>query len=120
MHIFIVDDDPSFGRSLKRMLEARAFEADHFESAQAFIDSVPSDQHGIAIVDLHMPECDGLTLMDKMKELHYIMPVIVVTGHSLADSLAQAMKRGALGFLQKPFNERSLLALIEARIEVGR
>lgn len=120
MHIFIVDDDPSFGRSLKRMLNARAYKADHFESAKAFIDSVPSGQQGIAIVDLHMPECDGLTLMDKMKELHYIMPVIAVTGQAWADSRDQAMQRGAVGFLQKPFNERSLLALIEARIEGGR
>jgi len=119
MHIFIVDDDLSFGKSLKRMLKARAFKADHFESAQEFIDSVPSEQHGIAIVDLHMPECDGLTLMDKMKELHYIMPVIAITGHSRADSRDQVMKRGALGFLLKPFNERSLMGLIEARIEAG-
>jgi len=119
MHIFIVDDDPSFGRSLKRMLNARAFKADHFESAQAFIDSIPSDQQGIAIVDLHMPECDGLSLMDKMQELRYIMPVIVVTGHSQADSRDQVMNRGAVGFLQKPFNERSLLALIDAQMEGG-
>jgi len=119
MHIFIVDDDPSFGRSLKRMLNARSLKADHFESAQAFIDSVPSDQRGIAIVDLHMAGCDGFWLMDKMQELHYSMSVIVITGHSQADSRNQAMDRGAVGFLLKPFNERSLLALIEAQVEDG-
>lgn len=112
MHIFIIDDDPSFGRSLERMLKAKSFQADHFESAQAFIDSVPSDQNGIAIVDLQMPDFDGLWLMDKMKELHYRMPVIVVTGYYQADSRARAMDKGAVGFLQKPFNEKSLLQLI--------
>lgn len=119
MHIFIVDDDPSFGRSLKRMLRARSMKADHFESAQAFIDSVPSDQQGIAIVDLHMPECDGFSLMKKMQELHYGMPVIAISGHSMADFRNQAIRLGAVGFLQKPFNERSLLALIEAQTEDG-
>lgn len=112
MHIFIIDDDSSFGRSLKRMLKARSFKADHFESPQAFIDSVPSDQQGIVIVDFHLPDCDGLWLMDKMQELNYRMPVIVVTGHSSADFRNQVMERGALGFLLKPFNEKSLLALI--------
>jgi len=66
-----------------------------------------------------MPECDGFSLMDKMQELRYIMPVIVVTGHSRADSRDQVMNRGAVGFLQKPFNERSLLALIEAQMDDG-
>ena len=115
MHIFIVDDDPSFGRSLKRMLNARSFKTDLFESAQAFIDSVPSDQQGIVILDVHMPHHDGLWLMDKMQELHYGMPVIAVTGHSQADQRNRIMEKGALGFLLKPFNERSLLAIIETQ-----
>jgi len=86
-------------------------------SAQSFLDAVPSGQKGIAIVDIHMPECDGFSLMHKMRELHYIMPVIVITGQTQADSREIAMQRGAVGFLQKPFNEQSLLDLIEAQEE---
>lgn len=118
MQIFIVDDDVSFGRSLKLMLDARELKTVLFESPQAFLDSIPYDQRGIAIVDIYMPDFDGFFLMDKMKELHYRMPVIVVTGHCQADSRDRAMERGAVGFLQKPFNERSLLALIEEQMEV--
>ena len=111
-YLYIIDDDPNFGRSLKRLLTCKGFRVDHFASAQAFLDSVPSGQKGIAIVDLHMPDVDGFTLMDKMHELHYVMPVIVITGQTQADSRDEALKHGAAGFLQKPFNETSLLALI--------
>ncbi|MDH4242006.1 MAG: response regulator [Phycisphaerae bacterium] len=115
--LYIIDDDPHFGRSLKRLLNCRGFQAEYFMSAQSFLDAVPSGQKGIAIVDIHMPECDGFSLMHKMRELHYIMPVIVITGQTQADSREIAMQRGAVGFLQKPFNEQSLLDLIEAQEE---
>ena len=111
-HCYIVDDDLSFGKSLKRLLNARGILADYFGSAQSFLDSIPPGQSGIAIVDIHMPECDGFALMEKMQDLHFSMPVIVVTGQTLADTRDLAMKRGALGFLQKPFSAESLLELI--------
>ena len=115
--IYIVDDNQSFGRSLKRLLNARGISADHFCSAQAFIDSVDSDQKGIAILDIHMPECDGFVLMDKMDAMGYDMPVIVITGYAKADTENIAMKRGAVGFLRKPFNENSFLNMIETQME---
>lgn len=87
---------------------------DCFESAQAFLDSVPCWQKGIAIVDIHMPECDGFSLMEKMHELCYSMPVILITGQTEADFRDMAMQKGAVGFLQKPFNEASLMGLIES------
>ena len=113
--IFIVDDDTSFGRSLKRLLNARGFAAEHFDSAQAFLDSVLYDQKGLAVVDIHMPECDGFELMKKMHAMGYSLPVIVITGHSQANSRDEAMQRGAVGFLEKPFGERSLLDMIESQ-----
>jgi FixJ family two-component response regulator len=111
--IYIIDDDPQFGKSLKRLLNCRGIQADYFASARSFLDAVPSGQKGIAIVDIHMPDCDGFELMDKMCELRYGMPVIVITGQTQADSRDVALQRGAKGFLQKPFSEQSLLELIE-------
>jgi len=108
---YIVDDDQSFGKSLKRLLNARGMYAEYFGSAQSFLDSVPSSQNGCAIVDIHMPECDGFGLMDKMQQMHYGMPVIIITGQTLLDSRDLAMQKGAVGFLQKPFSEESLLEL---------
>jgi len=115
--IYIVDDNQSFGNSLKRMLNAREYNADYFESAQTFLDSIPSGQKGIVIVDLYMPECNGFELMKKMHAMGYDASVIVITGHSQANSRDKAMQRGAIGFLEKPFTERSLLELIQIRME---
>jgi FixJ family two-component response regulator len=112
-HFYIIDDDQSFGRSLKRLLKARGFLADYFGSARSFLDSIHPGQHGWAIVDIHMPECNGVALIDKMHELHYDMPVIVITGQAQADARDLAMEKGAIGFLQKPFSEESLLELIQ-------
>jgi two-component system, LuxR family, response regulator FixJ len=111
-NIYIVDDDQSFGRSLKRLLNARGVATDYFGSAQSFFDSVSPDQEGCAIVDIQMPGCDGFTLIDKMHALRYGMPVIVITGQPHTGDRDQAMKKGAIGFLQKPFSEESLLELL--------
>lgn len=111
--IFIVDDDSSFGRSLKRLLNVRGFLADYFESALHFMDSVPSGQKGIVIVDIHMPECDGFGLMRKMQDMHYRMPVILITGRTEGFTRDIALQMGASAFLKKPFHERTLINLIE-------
>jgi two-component system, LuxR family, response regulator FixJ len=118
-HFYIIDDDQSFGKSLRRLLNARGFPADYFRSARFFLDSVPSGQHGWAIVDIHMSECNGFALIDKMHDLHYDMPVIVITGQAQADARDLAMQKGAVGFLQKPFSEESLLELINNAREEG-
>ena len=112
--VYIIDDDLSFGRSLKRLLNARGLTADCFSSAQSFLDSVfPGLTEGIAIVDINMPGCDGFALMDKMHDLGFRIPVIVITGKPHIDSHSRAMERGAMGYLEKPFSEGSLLELIE-------
>lgn len=113
IRVFIIDDDKSFGISLKRMLNCRGISTDWFDSGQAFLDSVPSGQKGIAIVDIHMAFLDGFSLMDQMKTLGYTLPVIMITGQTGPSTRDMAMDRGAAGFLQKPFLERSLMSLIE-------
>lgn len=109
---WIIDDDLSFGKSLRRMLNARGFAAEYFGSAQTFLDSVPPGQSGLAIVDIHMPGLDGFGLMKKMRELCYGMPVIIITGHADHDARDRAIKDGAGGFLRKPFSEESLMELV--------
>ncbi len=111
-HFYIVDDDLSFGKSLKRLLNARGMSAEYFGSAQSFLDSIPPDQLGYAIVDVHMPDIGGLALMNRMREMKYSMRVIIVTGQPQADHRNLALAGGALGFLLKPFGEESLLELV--------
>ena len=112
VHLYIVDDDPSFGKSLKRLLNARGMSADCFTSARSFLDSVPSSQQGCAIIDIHMPELNGFELMDKMRELHYSMPKIVISGQAQAGDRNLAINKGAVGFLLKPFSAESLFELL--------
>ncbi len=112
VHCYIIDDDLSFGRSLKRLLNAGGMSADCFTSAQAFLDSVPPGQAGCAIVDVHMPDLDGFELMNKMRDLCYVMPVIIMTGQTRADTRDLALEQGAVGFLRKPFDAESLLELM--------
>lgn len=112
-HFYIVDDDLSFGKSLKRLLNARGMGADYFGSAQSFLDSIPPDQRGYAIVDIHMPDISGIALMNRMREMNYVMRVIIITGQPQADNRNMAIDGGALGFLQKPFSEESLLELVK-------
>lgn len=116
-HCFIIDDDPSFARSLKRLLGVEGIPAHTFTSAQSFLDSVHPAQSGFALVDIHMPEMDGVQLLEKMRDLHYSMPVIVISGQTARDSRDMAMKKGALGFLQKPFSAESLLELIRGNLD---
>jgi FixJ family two-component response regulator len=111
-HFYIVDDDQSFGRSLKRLLNTIGYPADYFGSAKSFFDSVPPDCDGFAIVDLRMPECDGFSMIDKMHEMHYNMRFIVITGHAQNDAKDIALQKGTLGLLQKPFSQESLLELV--------
>ena len=112
IRFWIVDDDLSFGKSLERMLSATGNPAEYFGSAQSFLDSVPPGQSGCAIVDVHMPVCDGFCLMNRMRELHYDMPVIVITGQPDSQAGDQARQQGALGYLSKPFTVESLLELV--------
>jgi len=112
-HFYIVDDDVSFGKSLKRLLNARGMIADYFGSARSFLDSIPPDQRGYTIVDIHMPDVNGFELMNRMREMNYAMRVIIITGQPQADNRDMALEKGALGFLQKPFSEESLLELVK-------
>ena len=114
-HVFIIDDDLSFGVSLKRLLNARGISADCYSSARSFLEAVPPDRaEGVAVVDIHMPEVDGFALMDSMRTLGYRAPVIMITGQEKATTGQLALERGAIGFLTKPLDEKALLALIEA------
>lgn len=112
-HFYIIDDDISFGSSLIRLLNAGNITAEYFGSAQSFFDSVPSSAPGYAVIDVHMPTCGGLEMIDRMRDLKYRMSVIVITGHAEDDVRTLALEKGALGFLQKPFSKESLEELID-------
>lgn len=112
-HIYIVDDDEAFRTSLKRLLGSAGYFTESFSSAQTFLDSVPvSYKKGIVILDLRMPGMDGFELQEKLKELRSELKIIFITADADPGDRDHAIQSGAVAFLQKPFQEESLLYYI--------
>jgi len=112
-HIYIVDDDYKYLQSLKRLLTSAEYDVETFSSAQSFLDSVPANYTtGILILDLRMPGMDGFTLQHKIKNLQSRLQIIIITADAQPGDREHAIKSGAIGFLQKPFQEESLFELV--------
>lgn len=114
--IYIVDDDEPVRRALSRLMKSAGYESEAFNSAQDFLGSVPAETKGILILDVHMPEMDGLQLQEKLNILGFRSQIIFITAHTQAGERERAMEAGAKGFLQKPFSDESLLDLISSII----
>ena len=115
--IYIVDDDDSIRRALSRLMKSTGYNAETFDSARLFLDSVPPDTRGILILDVRMPDIDGFQLQAKLNSLRSRLQIIFITAHAQAGDRERAMEAGAKGFLQKPFSDESLLDLIKSAKE---
>lgn len=116
--VFIVDDDESIRTSLSRALRTRGYTTSVFASAQAFLDGCAADQSGCLILDYGMPEMSGLELQALLVTRGYTLPIIFITGHGGVPESVQAMKLGAIDFLEKPFRQDALITQIEAALEL--
>jgi len=118
--VFIIDDDASIRKSLSRLLRSAGYTAETFASAEEFLGREHFNGIGCLLLDVQMP---GLSGMDLQKELHkadYHMPIIFITGHGDIPMSVEAMKKGAVDFLIKPFDDRKLLQAVESAIERNR
>jgi FixJ family two-component response regulator len=116
--IAIIDDDEAMQDSLRDLMEAAGLSARCFGSAEEFL---KSDLHGKAaclIVDVRMPKMSGLELQARLKEEGCNVPIIFITAHGDARMRIQAMRRGAVEFLAKPFDHRQLLKRIRAALDM--
>ena len=112
-NIFIVDDDESVRRSLKRLMLSNGFRAEVFSSAEEFLDCIPVDQEGTLILDLCMCGMDGFELQQQINKLYHQINIIFITGFVTAPDRQRALDSGAIGFIQKPFDEQTLLNMIQ-------
>lgn len=111
--VFVVDDDPDVRKSLARSLEKRGFEVSTFDNGEAFLDAIDENQRGCLVLDLKMPSMNGLEIQRNLKFWDIQIPIIFISGHGdVADSV-QALKEGAIDFLEKPFNPQTLVDRIE-------
>jgi FixJ family two-component response regulator len=111
--IAIVDDDPSVLNALARLLRTRGLGARTFTSARDFITSLSDGLPECLIVDLQMPEIDGLELQRRLRLSGVRIPAIVITAHNEADARERCMSAGAYAFLAKPLQDTTLLAAID-------
>jgi FixJ family two-component response regulator len=110
--IFIVDDDESVCRSLKLLMMTYGFTVETFPSAKNFFSTVKNSTPGCLIMDIHMPELNGWDAMKKLTESGSNRPVIIITADKEEGLQERALKAGALGSLQKPFNDQQMIDLI--------
>lgn len=115
--IFIIDDDASVRKSLARLLRSYGFEVESFESAEHFLERELYEGVGCIILDIRMSGMSGMVLQEKLSHLNYVMPIIFITGHGDIPTSVQAMKKGAVDFLTKPFDDKDLLQAIQGAIE---
>lgn len=108
-HVFIVDDDVQTLRAFARVLHVEGFEVDTFPSASEFLKHTPSNVPSCLVLDLKLPEIDGLQLQQLMRNANVDMPIIFVSGYGDVPSTASAMRYGAVDFLEKPVEESRLL-----------
>ena len=115
--VFVVDDDEEVRDSLSLLLESVGLAVASHASAHEFLDAYDPDRSGCLVLDVRMPGMSGVELLDRLNELHSILPVIIITGHGDVPMAVKAMKAGAVDFLQKPFNEQELLDRVNQALE---
>lgn len=110
--VHIVDDEEVVRNSLAFLLSGAGFAVRVHESASRFLDVAGDIRNGCLITDLRMPDIDGLELLRQLKAMDAMLPTIVVTGHGDVQMAVEAMKHGAIDFLEKPFSEDVLIESI--------
>lgn len=114
--VFVVDDDASVLRGLKRLLRSAGFTAETFASAPEFLERYDRNAVGCVILDLAMPGFDGLQMQKALTDRGSVLPIIFLTGHGDIATSVQAMKGGAVDFLTKPVTDEELLSAVRIAI----
>jgi len=119
--IHVVDDEAPFRRSLLFLLESVGWQAAGHESGEAFLAAAPvfPVAGGCIVLDIRMPRLSGLELQRRLLAIGSLFPVIFMTGHGDVELAVQAMKDGALDFLQKPFKDQIFLDAVERAVQVS-
>jgi two-component system, LuxR family, response regulator FixJ len=114
--VHVIDDDDAVRESLAFLLGTAGIDVKTYESAVAFLKVAPEVKLGCVITDVRMPELSGVDLLRRLRELKLGVPVIVITGHGDVPLAVEAMKIGAVDFLEKPFDDEVLLASVRSAL----
>jgi len=111
--VYVIDDDAAIRNSMEFLLRSAGFEVRLFETAQDFLDVVAGLELGCVVSDVRMPGIDGIELLKRMKAGYGRFAMVVMTGHGDIPLAVEAMKLGAVDFLEKPFEDERLIGMIE-------
>jgi two-component system, LuxR family, response regulator FixJ len=115
--VYVIDDDAAMRDSLDFLLDSAGFGVRLFDSAQVFLNELPKLEAGCVVTDIRMPGMDGMELLRQLNSASGArLPVIVMTGHGDVPLAVEAMKLGALDFLEKPFEDDRLIGMIETAL----
>jgi two-component system response regulator FixJ len=117
--VHIVDDDAAVRQSLAFMLSAAGLAVRVYESPAAFLDGLAGAQTGCLVTDVRMPDMTGLELLRRLRDKGCLIPAILITGHGDVPLAVEAMKAGALDFIEKPFEEAAILKAVRSALEQG-
>lgn len=118
--VHVVDDDEAVRDSLRLLLESAGFAVCTHAAATSFLAAAGEKADGCVITDVRMPEMDGLELQHRLADLGTRIPVIVMTGHGDVPIAVEAMKAGAVDFLEKPFGDEQLLSAVRSALAVSQ
>lgn len=114
--VHLIDDDEDVRRALAFLLSTAGLAVRVYESAVVFLEGLPGLQPGCIVSDVRMPGIDGLELQRRLKSLGLDIPMIIMTGHADVPLAVEAMKSGAIDFIEKPFEDDRLLAAIQVAL----
>jgi len=112
----VIDDDDAVRQSLEFLFRSAKIAVKTYESAAAFLDAVPGITTGCIVTDVRMPEMSGIDLLRRLREMRIELPVIVMTGHADVPLAVEAMKAGAVDFIEKPFEDDTILGAVRTAI----
>ena len=118
--VYVVDDDEAVRDSLQWLLEGKDYRVRCFDSAESFLSRFDAREVACLIVDIRMAGMSGLELQNRLIESHSPLPLAFITGHGDVPMAVDTMKKGAMDFIQKPFNEEQLVPLVERMLEQAR
>jgi len=110
--VHVVDDDEAMRDSMAFLLRAENFQVQTYADAADFLNALPQINAGCIVTDVRMPGMSGIELLQRLRELKVSLPVIVVSGHGDVPLAVEAMKTGALDFIEKPFDDEVFLRAV--------
>ncbi len=111
--VFVVDDDPGVTDAIRLLLRSVGLQSEAFRSANDFLETYDPDRTGCLVLDVRMPGMSGLNLQERLHQMGSTLPIIFVTAHGDVPMAVEAVKAGAVDFVQKPFRDQDLLDKIQ-------